>query len=219
MISSRVLGADSGQSCEAVIALGYLFSRYTLLNSSIQAYEKLSALLQQFNILTDAAEIHGILCGMLSGGMPLESRDWLEPLADFVNQGEPFSSEVKTAVLELYDETCQQLVDSEFALVLCLPDDAAPINERGQALISWIQGYLVGFGLHQADLTGCSEEAKEALQDFSEIARMDEQMNDDEESEQALFEVMEYVRVSAMLCFNELGKSAAVQQEDSKTVH
>lgn len=182
-------------------------------------YEKLSALLQQFNISTDAAEIHGLLCGMLSGGMPLESRDWLEPLADFVNQGDSLPVDVKTAVLALYDETCQQLVDSEFALVLCLPDDAAPINERGQALISWIQGFMVGFGLHQADLTGCSADAKEALEDFAEIARMDEQMSEDEESEQALFEVMEYVRVSTMLCFNELGKSAAVQQQDSKTVH
>ena len=46
-----------------------------------------------------------------------------------------------------------------------------------------------------------------------------EEMTDDEESEQALFEVMEYVRVSAMLCFNELGQSAADQQSEPKTIH
>ena len=36
---------------------------------------------------------------------------------------------------------------------------------------------------------------------------MDEEMDEDEETEKAFFEVVEYVRVSAMLCFNELGKS------------
>ena len=189
------------------------------MNQSNHSYEKLTALLAQQNILTDAAEIQGILVGMLAGGMPLESRDWLEPLSDFINQGDALMGEVKEALIAFFDETCQQLLDTDFALVLTLPDDAAPINERGQSLINWVQGFMLGFGLHQADLTGCSDDVKEALEDFADIARMDEEMAEDEESEQALFEVMEYVRVSSMLCFNELGKSAANQQDGSQTVH
>ena len=182
-------------------------------------YEPLSALMERNQLLTDAAEIHGILCGMLSGGMALENRDWLEALSDFIHQGEPIPAEVKTQVLALYDQTCQQLVEADFALVMCLPDDASPINDRGQALINWLQGFMLGFGLYQSDLTGCSADVKEALEDFAEIARMDEAMSEDEESEQALFEVMEYVRVSTMLCFNELGKSATDQQSKPKTIH
>ena len=104
-------------------------------------------------------------------------------------------------------------------MVLCLPDDAAPINERGQALLEWVQGFMLGFGLFQDDLTKCSPDVKEALEDFAEIARMDEEMAEGEEFEQALFEVVEYVRVSAMLCFNELGKSPEEQQSQPKTVH
>ena len=188
-------------------------------NSSELSYEKTCCVLEQHKILPDAAEIHGILVGMLSGGMPLESRDWIEPLADFINQGEPLPVEVKTHLVKLYDDTCQQLLETEFSLTLCLPDDAAPINDRGQALINWVQGFMLGFGLHQADLMGCSDDIKEALEDFSEISRMDEQMTEDEESERALFEVIEYVRVSSMLCFNELGKSASEQQQRSTTVH
>ncbi len=151
--------------------------------------------------------------------MALEDRDWLEPMADFINQGEPLSEDVKTVLMELYNQTCQQLVEADFSLILCLPDDASPINERGQALIHWVQGFMLGFGLHQADLTGCSDDVKEALEDFSDIARMDEDMAEDEESEKALFEVMEYVRVSSMLCFNELGKSSSDEQSKPKTVH
>lgn len=189
------------------------------MNSPDRPYETLSSVLDRHNILADGAEIHGILCGMLSGGMPLEDREWFDPMSDFIHQGEDLPGEVKDQLLVLFNATCQQLLDADFALSLCLPDDAAPINERGQALINWVQGFLLGFGIHQADLTGCSDDVKEALEDFSDIARMDEQMTEDEESEQAMFEVMEYVRVTAMLCFNELGKSASSHQQTSKTVH
>ena len=48
---------------------------------------------------------------------------------------------------------------------------------------------------------------------------MDEEMNDDEESEQALFEVIEYVRITAMLCFTELGKSPLESDNVTNSVH
>jgi hypothetical protein len=182
-------------------------------------YEELSTLLEQNSILTDAAEIHGIFCGMLSGGMPLESQDWKEPLADCVNQGESISKSVEQQLTSLYNDTCQQLLETDFTFTLCLPDDSAPINERGQALINWVQGFMLGFGLRQADLTACSADVKEALEDFHDISRMDESMPEDEEAEKALFEVVEYVRVSCMLCFNEMGYSAADSQTTPKTVH
>ncbi|MFC6439027.1 UPF0149 family protein [Bowmanella sp. JS7-9] len=168
---------------------------------------------------SDPAEIQGMLCGMLAGGMALENRGWLNALADFINQGEPFSESVNLQLKELYDDLCQQLLSTDFGLTLLIPDDNAPINERGQALIKWVQGFMLGFGLEQNDLTKCSDDVKEALEDFSEISRMDEEMLEGEESEQALFEVMEYVRISAMLCFNELGKSADEQQSEPKTLH
>ncbi|MCC2616497.1 UPF0149 family protein [Aestuariibacter halophilus] len=188
-------------------------------SSNALSFETLSTLLQQHNISSDAAEIQGILCGMLSGGMPLETRDWLEPLSDVVNQNEPFDPAVKSAIVNLFDLTCQQMLDTDFALALCLPDDAAPINDRGRALIHWVQGFMLGFGLHQADLTRCSEDVKEGLNDFAEISRMDEDMPADEEAEQALFEVAEYVRMTCLLCFNELGRSAASEQQTPKTMH
>jgi yecA family protein len=189
------------------------------LNNQNQLFENLTALMERHNILASAAEVQGIFCGMLGGGMPLESQDWLEPIADFIHQGEELPKDVQEEFKRLYDLTCQQLVESDFALVLCMPDDASPINDRGQALLGWVQGFMLGFGLHQDDLTGCSDDVKEALEDFAEIARMDEEMTEGEDSEKALFEVLEYVRVTAMLCFNELGKSPEQQQNQPKTVH
>lgn len=183
------------------------------------SYETLSTLLEQNDILSDAAEIQGMFCGMLSGGMALENQEWSTALADAINQGEALPGLVKDALTELYNLTCQQLLDADFALALFLPDDSSPINDRGQALINWVNGFMVGFGYYQADLTACSEDVKEALEDFAEIARMDEKMLEDEESEKALFEVLEYIRISCMLCFNELGQSAEENQKTPKTVH
>lgn len=183
------------------------------------SYERFSNLLNQYKVIVDGAEIHGIICGMLAGGMTVDDQSWLEALADVVNQGDAFAPELSDMIVNVYNQVCQQFIEPDFALALCLPDDAAPINERGQALMQWVQGFLLGFGLHQADLTKCSDDVKEALEDFSQIARMDEQMPENEESEQALFEVMEYVRISAMLCFNELGKSLLDSRQHSSVIH
>ncbi len=182
-------------------------------------FETLSGSLNRAGINSDAAEMQGILCGMLAGGMKLESRSWLEALADFTAQGEAFSDDIKTQLIALYTDLCQQLLGNDFGLTLMLPEDNAPINERGQSLVRWVQGFMLGFGLEQNDLTKCSEDVKEALEDFAEIARLEEDMLDNEESEKALYEVAEYVRISAMLCFNELGKSAEDQQSEPKTLH
>ena len=37
--------------------------------------------------------------------------------------------------------------------------------------------------------------------------------------EQALFEVIEYVKISSLLCFNELGQSLLDDQQDTPSVH
>lgn len=182
-------------------------------------YESFSAMLSQESIIVDAAEVQGILCGMLAGGMTADDQSWIEALSDVVNQGDGFTATAKSHIIGLFSEICQQFVDPDFSFALCLPDDASPINERGAALLGWVNGFLLGFGLHQADLTGCSADVKEALEDFTEIARMDEEMSEDEESEQALFEVMEYVRITAMLCFNELGKSPLEHENKNNSVH
>lgn len=182
-------------------------------------YEALTGLLERHNILSDAAELHGIICGMLAGGMDMDNEKWTDSLSDFVNAGEPFPTEISKAISELYQQVCQQFSEGDFSLALCLPEDAAPIIERGQATIAWVQGFLLGFGVQQEEMKSCSEEVKEALKDFSEIVRMDYEMPEDEESEQALFEVMEYVRISAMLCFSEMGSHPKTEDSSLRTLH
>ncbi|CAI4155889.1 putative conserved exported protein precursor [Alteromonas macleodii] len=182
-------------------------------------YDSVSNKLSQQGVIVDAAEVHGILCGMLCGGMSLTDQKWLEALSETINQGDAFSDPTQHLLNSLFNQTCQQLLEPEFALNLLLPDDQAPINDRGAALINWVQGFMLGFGLHQQDLMQCSDDVKEALEDFSDISRMEEPMDADEESEKALLEVEEYVKISAILCFSELGQSLLDDQQDTPSVH
>jgi yecA family protein len=182
-------------------------------------YDAFSNMLVNENIVVDAADIHGILCGMLAGGMNIDDQEWLEALADVVNQAETFSKPAQTQITLMFNKLCQELIEADFALQMCIPHDNTPINERGKAFVNWVHGFLLGFGLHQNDLTQCSEDVKEALEDFSQIAKMDEAMEEGEASEQAFFEVLEYVRISAMLCFNELGKSLIHAKPKGPVLH
>lgn len=178
-----------------------------------------NTMLSAENIIVDASEIHGILCGMLAGGMNLDDQNWIEALADVVNQGDKFSSTAEQNIVLMFNQICQEFIEADFALRMCLPEDSSSINVRGKALVNWVHGFLLGFGLHQDDLTKCSEEAKEALEDFAQISKLDEAMDETEESEQAFFEVVEYVRISAMLCFNEMGKSLIDSRQQSPVIH
>ena len=50
-----------------------------------------------------------------------------------------------------------------------------------------------------------SEDVQEVLNDFVDIANLSDEMEEDEDTEQAYYEIAEYVRISALLCFTELG--------------
>lgn len=170
-------------------------------------YADLSEVLQKYDVVCDIAEIQGIICGMLCGGMGHSQNDWSAMLQEACFEGGEIPEALQRTLVELFNQTCQQLIEGQFELTLLLPDDETPLNTRGSALIEWVNGFMTGFGSQQKDLTQCSDEVREALQDFADIARMEEPMNEDEESERAMLEVVEYVRISAIYCFGELGKS------------
>jgi uncharacterized protein YgfB (UPF0149 family) len=63
-----------------------------------------------------------------------------------------------------------------------------------------------------------SADVKEVLTDFADIANLSDEIEEDETTEQAYFEISEYVRISSLLCFTELG-TPPESKGDSETVH
>ena len=88
---------------------------------------------------------------------------------------------------------------------LLLPDDNELIEERADALGAWCGSFLAGLGL-SGEISkdrNLSEDVRQALEDLSEIARI-EAGGQDETLEKAFADVSEHVRLAALLVATEL---------------
>ncbi len=157
-----------------------------------------------------APETHGILCGMLCDPSRFLPDAWLHQVlgedtdlrwADLA-QGHALSRMLAT--------TLRELVDQSYGMRLLLPDDDTPLAERAQALGEWCRGFLLGFGL-QAASRPLSHEAKEMLQDLVNVSRLDAVEDEDDSSEFAFNDVLEYVRLGALMLH------AEVREPDAET--
>src|SRR5690606_37456203 len=149
----------------------------------------------QSGVASDAAELHGSLCGWLAaGGEPGPA--WLgKVLADeALPQVEPDS------VLDrMARASAAQFEDRDFGFALLLPGQDALLSERSGALFAWCRGFLGGFGLASGEHPPLSEEGREALADLARLAAAQPQDEGDQDDEAALAEIEEFVRIAALL--------------------
>ncbi|MCS3847045.1 YecA family protein [Xanthomonas campestris] len=151
---------------------------------------------RQLDLASSAAELHGGLCGWLSGG-GADSADWLARILADTVQVAPAQG---GALDQMRQATVAQLEDRDFAFELLLTEDGAPLPARTDALFDWCRAFLGGFGLAAQQRPALSEEGEEALQD---LARLAQASSDDfdtaEEDDTALAEIEEFVRVAVLL--------------------
>ena len=182
-------------------------------------FASMQAIITCENVKAHASELHGVLSGLICAGFEFEDQNYLIMLHDLFNDGDSFPSAVKAALKQMYSELWSSILDDNYSFNLLLPDDDDSMLERGNALSTWVQGFNLGFGLQQKDKPVISGEVKEVLTDFGEIANLSEEMEEDEDTEQAYFEIMEYVRISALLCFSELATPPLKSSDKNNTVH
>ena len=100
---------------------------------------------------------------------------------------------------QLHAATARELEDRDFGFELLLPDAGASLFERSGALFDWCRGFVGAFGLAAGHAPKLSEEGEEALADLVRLAAAAPEEDGDEEDEQALAEIEEFVRVAALL--------------------
>ncbi|RAJ95402.1 UPF0149 family protein [Aliidiomarina maris] len=188
-------------------------------DSTARAFDALNQELERENMLLNAAEMHGMVSGLVASAAPLEAQQWLGLLADLANEGQAFSPTMRSLLQDLNSMIASDLADPELSFQLLLPGDEEPLGERLKALTAWVQSFLVGFGVNQQNLAQASEDLREAIQDMAEIARLSDDVDSDEEGERAYYEVTEYVRITAIMCFNELAKVAVPHTAAPTTLH
>ncbi|WP_432451842.1 MULTISPECIES: UPF0149 family protein [unclassified Agarivorans] len=180
-------------------------------------YEDLAELLLSSKILISPAEAHGILSGMLAAGLPTDG-DWLSQMNMLINDGQGLPVDLKKQLTQVMEATYAGMSDSLLGFQLLLPDEEALVEDRTEALAQWVQSFLVGFGVVQSELNKLAADIQELVKDFTEISQLSSDLEDDEEeNEQALFQVVEYVRIGAITIFAHLTASASDQQ--SPTLH
>lgn len=187
--------------------------------STARAYDALNQHLERESIVLSAAELHGMLSGLVASGAPAEEKEWQGLLSDLANEGQPFSVSMRTLLRDLNEQIASDLADPELGFQLLLPGDEDPLRERLKGLTDWVESFLVGFGVNQQNLAQASEDLQEAINDMAEIARLSDDVEGDEEGERAFYEVCEYVRISAIMCFNELAKLTTPGAPYNQTIH
>jgi hypothetical protein len=169
-------------------------------------FQRIGRQLAAADIEAEPSEVHGVLCGLLCAGRPDALDRWLDELFAGVVSGDLLVQECKDALRKLYRDTLADIDDPGLGFSLLIPDEHHSVRERTAAVRGWCDGFLYGLGIagiaRDRDL---SAETREALNDFSEITRVDvDQVTDSEADQESLIELTEFLWVAAMLIREEL---------------
>lgn len=180
----------------------------------------LQSLLKRAGVASEAAEAHGEFCGRacLAGAGAI--RPWQAGLtADaVVAEANVLLRECSRALESLAVDSLLKLEAGEMRFNLLLPDDDESIDLRVAALADWCHGFMhglvMGGGADQGPQSDALEsvDASEILDDFSEITKAGAVAEEGEDAERAYFELVEYVRVSAQLLYEETAELRSQRQ-------
>lgn len=171
------------------------------------SHQALSETLSRLQTGVNASDLHGSLTGYLCAGGVTTAEGWIDALS--LDLGAAGGDEVFG---QLYRVCRQQLDDAELAFEPLLPTDEIVLGIRAEALVDWCRGFLGGIGLAGTGRLGkgMSNDAREIVQDFSNIAASNLEYTGSEEDERALAEVVEFVRVGVLLLCSELDPGPAL---------
>lgn len=170
------------------------------------SHEGLAGTLQAAGADCSASEAHGMLSGTICVAGKTSPGHWLEYLLGEDNILSAAASDCSVMLLSLQSDILRQFNDDAFGFELFLPSDDMPLSLRTEALSQWCAGFLYGLALggFREDVE-MPDNITEVMQDIYEISHAqftcDAAANADEA---AYMEIVEYVRMSVLLLFEEL---------------
>lgn len=167
---------------------------------------ELAKTLETLYLGVNASDLHGSLTGCLCAGACMGVEDWLDALQlDFDDPGV-----TRYEVLQRLYRSCRsQVEDSPVHITPLLPARTAPMPQRADALVEWCRGFLGGFGLGGATQRArLSSDASGILHDLGVIAASHFDYADNTEDEQALADVIDFVRTGCAFLRREISAAA-----------
>ena len=188
---------------------------------TLPEYQSIAAELKSASLAVTPAELHGLLVGMLSGGLAINDQTWQPILFDYTNEGMGWPSSALALAQSVFQVTVNELTDTSMELSLLLPDEAGEegLFALADGVSDFVNHFISGMGLAGIAIDKASDDAKEALADLEEIAKLgiDE---DDDLGEQALLleQVIEHVKACVLTIHAEFG-ARPESNENKPTIH
>lgn len=185
----------------------------------IQAmYRKLDDWLVDQDADIRASEIQGLLAGLLAASNQVKPEEYAGRLAEYVDIEMSRFAEIASEIEAIFSTLSSSWDGMGLEFELLIPEDDELIEERADALGAWCEAFLAGLGLSGqfTTETRLGADARQALEDLSEIARI-EVDEVDEDLEKAFADVSEHVRLAALLIATELNGQAG--ETPSPVVH
>lgn len=174
--------------------------------ADVPSHDSLSLALAQAEADCSAAELHGVMTGLLAGGARLNRLALMKSLEAHADVATAFADSLIASLWQLQLKTLDDLAADDLLFQPLLPDDDDDLNQRVMALADFARGLLNGFGLavpaNNPALAG--EIVRETLQDIVHISQVDSVDEADEEGEQAYAELHEFIRLGVIHLFEEL---------------
>lgn len=172
-------------------------------------YDRISDALRQAGGLSEAAESHGTLAGLVAAAPDADWKaQWLKVTLDGgdAEQTTALPASIRPHLDQLFDATRAALSDLQMGFEPLLPDDRTPMAERARCLGLWCQGFLFGFSMARpGGYDSLPPQVREVLDDMGRLAQVEPPEGEgSEQDEAALMEIVEYVRVAAQLVHDEL---------------
>ena len=171
------------------------------------------------------SELHGLLAGQLAAGVRADAEAWLAIVVAHLDVQEVEDDDDKAELVVLYDVVLEQLMAADFGFQLLLPEDDAELAGRTESLGAWCSGFLSGFGLgFDRSKQKLSSEITDSMEDLANIAQVsfdtDNEGQEGNSAEVSYIELVEYVRLAAMMMFAEFNLPAdSPQQNVTQQLH
>ena len=161
------------------------------------SYDLLQAQFQGLNL----AEAQGVLVALLYSTSFDHFKDWLQELDHIRFDESPLNEEILKI---LYDKTLEEMNSTEFNLRLLIAEEEQ-LKERVQGFIRWCHGFSYGFGLSSELYSRLDEDGKDFIRYIVEFSSLDtEEVLEslgNEEDKLALEELVEFVRMGALMLY------------------
>jgi hypothetical protein len=181
-------------------------------------YDILEESLKRCGANWDAAQTHGLLTGRLAIAGASAGPEWLQQVLEDTDEVNALRIECQKHLDTLYQSTFWQLSERLSEFEPLLPSDDDDVVVRTTAMAHWSEGFLHGLvsAKHSDALKErlAAEPLSDIIKDMLQItqAGLDEE-SDEEENDSAYVELVEYLRVAAQLCYEELADIRNIKSE------